>query len=150
MPELEETTADGQVLSMRERMEHHRANPSCAVCHAQMDPLGLALENFDAVGRWRTRSEANAPIDVSGALPDGRRFEGPQGLRNALASRSEDFITTFTEKLLTYALGRGVELSDAPVVRQITRDAASREYRFSSLIMGIVQSRPFRMRRSQS
>ena len=150
VPELEETTTDGQVLSMRERMEQHRANPSCAVCHAQMDPLGLALENFDAVGRWRTVSEANRPIDASGALPDGSRFDGPQGLRNALASRSEDFIATFTEKLLTYALGRGVELSDAPVVRQITRDAAGSDYRFSSLIMGIVQSRPFRMRRSQS
>ena len=149
VPELEDQTADGTVLSMRQRMEHHRANPSCAVCHAQMDPLGLSLENFDAVGRWRTRSEANTPIDASGALPDGSTFEGPQGLRNALASRSEAFITTFTEKLLTYAIGRGVELADAPVVRQITRDAGGSDYRFSSLIMGIVESAPFQMRRSQ-
>ncbi len=150
VPELEETSTDGQVLSMRERMEQHRVNPSCAVCHAQMDPLGLALENFDAVGRWRTVSEANLPLDVSGTLPDGSTFEGSEGLRRALAGRTEDFVTTFTEKLLTYALGRGMELADAPVVRQITRIAARSDYRFSSLIMGVVESRPFQMRRSQS
>ena len=149
VPELEEETADGQVLSMRERMEQHRKNPSCAVCHAQMDPLGLALENFDAVGRWRTLSEADAPIDASGILPDGTRFDGPQGLRTVLENRSQEFITTLTEKLLTYAAGRGLELADAPVVRHIVRDAARNDYRFSSLIRGVVDSKPFRMRRVQ-
>ena len=149
VPELEEESAEGQVLSMRERMEQHRKNPSCAVCHAQMDPLGLALENFDAVGRWRQRSESDAPIDASGVLPDGTRFDGPRGLRGVLESRAEEFITTLAEKLLTYAVGRGVELADAPVVRQVVRDAARSDYRFSSLIAGIVDSRPFRMRRVQ-
>ena len=149
VPELEEQTDDGTLLSMRDRMARHRENPSCAVCHARMDPLGLSLENFDAVGRWRTLSEANTPIDASGALPDGSTFEGPQGLRNALAGRSEEFITTFVEKLLTYAVGRGVELADAPVLRQITRQAAGSDYRFSSLIIGVVESTPFQMRRSQ-
>ena len=149
VPELEDESADGQVLSMRERMEQHRKNPSCAVCHAQMDPLGLALENFDAVGRWRALSEAAAPIDASGILPDGTRFDGPQGLRTVLESRAEEFVTTLTEKLLTYAVGRGMELADAPVVRQIVRDAARDDYRFSSLILGVVDSKPFRMRRVQ-
>ena len=149
VPELEDESADGQVLSMRERMEQHRKNPSCAVCHAQMDPLGLALENFDAVGRWRERSESDAPVDASGVLPDGTRFDGPQGLRTVLESRAEEFVTTLTEKLLTYAVGRGMELADAPVVRQIVRDAARDDYRFSSLIRGVVDSRPFRMRRVQ-
>ena len=149
VPELEEHTAEGQVLSMRERMEQHRKNPSCAICHAQMDPLGLALENFDAVGRWRARGEADTPIDATGALPDGSTFDGPTELRAVLASRADEFITTFTEKLLTYAVGRGTELRDAPVVRQIGRTAADEEYRFSSLIMGVVESAPFRMRSSQ-
>ena len=149
VPELEESTADGRVLSMRERMEQHRKNPSCAVCHAQMDPLGLSLENFDAVGRWRERSESDGPIDASGVLPDGTRFDGPRGLRTVLESRAEEFITTLTEKLLTYAIGRGTELADAPVVRQIVRDAARDDYRFSSLIRGVVDSKPFRMRRVQ-
>ena len=149
IPELEEETADGRVRSMRERMEAHRKNPSCAVCHAQMDPLGLALEHFDAIGRWRERSESEALIDASGVLPDGTRFDGPQGLRAVLADRAEEFVTTLTGKLLTYAVGRGVELADAPVVRQIVRDAARDDYRFSSLIAGVVDSRPFRMRRVQ-
>ena len=149
IPELEEETADGRVRSMRERMEQHRKNPSCAVCHAQMDPLGLALENFDAVGRWRERSESDEPVDASGVLPDGTRFDGPQGLRTVLESRAEEFVTTLAEKLLTYAVGRGVELTDAPVVRRIVRDAAGDDYRFSSLIRGVVDSKPFRMRRVQ-
>ena len=148
VPELEETAEGGGVLSMRERMEQHRKNPSCAVCHAQMDPLGLALENYDAVGRWRVLSESNQPIDATGALPDGSAFDGPAGLRNLLAGRSGEFVTTMTEKLLTYALGRGVELADAPVVRQIVRRAERSEYRFASIIMGVVESQPFRMRRS--
>ena len=148
VPELEETAEGGEVLSMRQRMEQHRKNPSCAVCHAQMDPLGLALENYDAVGRWRVLSESSQPIDATGVLPDGSAFDGPAELRDVLAGRSGEFVTTMTEKLLTYALGRGVQLADAPVVRQIVRRAESSEYRFSSLIMGVVESEPFRMRRS--
>jgi mono/diheme cytochrome c family protein len=143
--DLKPTNAEGAVLSMRQRMEQHRRNPVCASCHAMMDPLGLALENFDAVGRWRTLGESAAPIDASGSLPDGTRFQGPAGLREALL-QSDRFVPTVTEKLLTYALGRGLEYYDAPAVRAIVRNAARDEYRFSSLILGVVQSAPFRMR----
>ena len=148
--ELEERTDDGEPRSMREAMERHRRNPACAGCHRPMDPLGFALENFDAVGRWRELSEARTPIDASGVLPDGTAFEGPGGLRRVLASRPEGFVTTLAEKLLTYALGRGLELADGPVVRGIVRGAAGDDYRFSSVIMGVVQSTPFRMRRAQA
>jgi hypothetical protein len=151
VPDLVEKSQAGKVLSMRERMAEHRANPSCAVCHNTMDPMGLPLENFDAVGRFRTRSESNAAIDASGALPDGTvKFEGPAGLRRALIGRKDLFVTTLTEKLLTYALGRGLESYDAPAVRRITREAAADDYRLSSLILGIVKSTPFQMRRSES
>ena len=112
-----------------------------------MDPLGFSLENFDAVGRWRTVSEANVPLDVSGTLPDGSTFEGPEGLRRALAGRTEDFVTTFTEKLLTYALGRGLEYYDRPAVREIRRQVEARDYRFSALAEAIADSVPFRLRR---
>jgi hypothetical protein len=132
---------------MRERMAQHRASPACASCHAMMDPLGFSLENFDAVGRWRTISESGAPIDASGKLPNGTAFEGPGGLRSSLL-QSDRFVSTLTEKMLTYALGRGVEYYDAPAVRAIVRDAAKNDYRFSSLLAGIVQSTPFRMRRT--
>ncbi len=148
VPDLKDRNPEGKVLAMRERMVQHRANPVCATCHAMMDPAGFALENFDAVGRWRTRSESLAPIDASGEMPDGTKFEGAAGLRTALLDRSELFVTTLTEKLLTYALGRGLEYYDAPAVRDIRRAAAQRDYRFSSLLMGIVQSVPFQMRRS--
>ena len=148
VPELEETAEGGEVLSMRQRMEQHRKNPSCAVCHAQMDPLGLALENYDAVGRWRELSESSQPIDATGVLPDGSAFDGPAGLRGVLAGRSEEFVTTMTEKLLIYALGRGLEVADAPVVRQIVRRVETGDHRFSSLIMGVIESPPFQMRRS--
>ncbi len=147
VPPLKPTGASGTVLSMRERMAQHRANPVCASCHAMMDPLGLSLENFDAVGRWRTLGESGAPIDASGSLPDGTAFEGPEGLRRALL-RSNRFVATLTEKMLTYAIGRGVEYYDAPAVRAILRAAEKEEYRFSSLVGGIVQSAPFRMRRT--
>ena len=110
---------------MRERMERHRANPACAGCHNQMDPLGLALESFDAVGHLRTvRGSSTEPIDVSGVMPDGTAFEGAAGLRDILVGRSDQFVQTLTEKLLTYALGRGVEYHDMPAVRGILRDAA--------------------------
>jgi len=148
VPELKDTSNDGKVLSMRERMVQHRSNPVCASCHAMMDPLGLPLETFDAVGQWRTMSEANTPIDASGALPDGTRFDGPAGLKKALLSRSDAFVNTFTEKLLTYALGRGMEYYDGPAVRRIVRDAAAQDYRFSSFVLGIVKSLPFQMRRT--
>jgi hypothetical protein len=133
---------------MRERMEKHRANPACAVCHTRMDPLGFALENFDAIGGWRT-TEAGSPIDASGALPDGTRFEGAPGLRKVLLGRRDEFVLNVTNKLLTYALGRGVEYYDAPAVRSILREAAPNDYRWSSLITGIVKSTPFQMRRSE-
>ncbi len=147
-PDLKEDNDRGEVLSMRDRMVQHRANPVCASCHAMMDPLGLALENFDAVGQWRTRSEAFTPIDASGAMLDGTTFDGVDGLREVLLGRSELFVTTLTEKLLTYALGRGLDAGDAPVVRGIVREAAAEDYRFQALLMGIVKSLPFQMRRS--
>ena len=148
VPPLPENDKGGEALTMRERMAQHRSNPVCATCHAQMDPVGLSLENFDAVGRWRTRSEAGTPIDASGALPNGTQFEGAVGLRGALLSRPELFVNTVTEKLLTYALGRGLEYYDAPAVRAITREASHNGYRFSSIVMGVIRSVPFQMRTS--
>jgi hypothetical protein len=145
--DLKPKDASGAVLSMRQRMEQHRANPICASCHSMMDPLGLSLENFDAIGRWRTLGESSAPIDASGALPDGTRFTGPAGLREALLS-SDRFVATLGEKLLTYALGRGLEPYDAPAVRAILRDAGRGDYRLSSIVEGVVMSAPFRMRRA--
>ncbi len=150
IPALAEKTDDGAALSMRAAMERHRANPACASCHAQMDPLGFALEHFDAVGRWRTRSESNDAIDASGVLPDGTSFDGPDGMRQALLREPKRFVATVTEKLLTYALGRNVESYDMPAVRAIVRDAARNDYRFSSIVLGIVRSTPFQMRMSQS
>ncbi len=150
VPALEERTADGQPRSMREAMEQHRANPACASCHAQMDPLGFALENFDAIGRWRTRSESGGPIDTAGVLPDGSPVDGPDGLRAQLLRAPEQFVTTVTEKLLIYALGRGLEHYDAPTVRAIVREAGGEAYSFSSIVLGIVNSTPFQMRMSAS
>jgi hypothetical protein len=147
VPELEETSDGGGTLSIRERLSAHRANPSCASCHALMDPLGFALENFNAVGVWRTIDDTGGAIDASGALPDGTAFAGVDEFRAALES-SDLFVTTLTEKLLTYGLGRGVEAYDQPAVRTIVRDAASTDYRFSALITGVVQSPPFQMRRA--
>ena len=149
VPALDETTDDGQPRSMREAMEQHRANPVCASCHKLMDPLGFALENFDAVGRWRERSESNTPIDATGVMPDGRQFEGPTGLRTVLLHAPDQFVTTVTEKLMTYALGRGVEYFDAPTIRDIVRNAEREDYRFASIVSGIVNSTPFQMRKSQ-
>jgi mono/diheme cytochrome c family protein len=147
VPPLRATDTSGVVLPMRQRMERHRSNPVCASCHAMMDPLGLSLENFDAIGRYRTLGESSAPIDATGSSPDGKRFEGPDGLRSLLM-QSDRFVSTLTEKMMTYALGRGVEYYDAPAVRAILRDAARDDYRLSSLIVGIVQSAPFRMRKA--
>jgi len=147
VPPLKATDTSGVILPMRQRMERHRANPVCASCHAMMDPLGLSLENFDAIGRWRTLGESSAPIDATGASPDGTRFEGPDGLRSVLL-RSDRFVATLTEKMMTYALGRGLEYYDTPSVRAILRDSARDDYRFSSLVVGVVESAPFRMRKA--
>lgn len=147
VPSLKDDGAS-QALSMRERMEAHRANPVCASCHAQMDPMGFALENFDAIGRWRTANSDGSRIDASGTLPDGTTFDGPVGLRRVLQKAGGQFVNNVTEKLLTYALGRGVEYYDAPVVRAVSRESARDNYRWSSLILGIVKSTPFQMRRS--
>jgi hypothetical protein len=148
VPALKEHNEVGKTVSMRERMAEHRANPTCSGCHQLMDPVGFSLENYDAVGRFRT-TEDGKPIDVSGGLPDGSKFEGVSGLQKALLSRPEVFASTFTEKLLTYALGRGVEYYDAPAVRGVVREARAKDFRFSSFILGVVNSTPFQMRRSQ-
>ena len=147
VPQLREPGEDGRALTMRQRMEEHRANPVCASCHRLMDPIGFSLENFDAIGRWRTM-DSGTPIDPSGELPDGTRFTGPLELREALLTRREEFVSTVTERLLTYALGRGVEHYDAPAIRSIVRAAESGDYRWSSLFLGVVRSTPFQMRRS--
>ena len=147
VPSLKDRGGDGRILSVREQMEQHRANPACFVCHSRMDPIGFALENFDAIGRWRTTSGAgNTPIDSSGVLPDGTKFSGPAELRKILLARRGEFINTVTEKLLTYALGRGVEYYDAPAVRAIAHQAAP-DYRWSALILAVTKSTPFQMRR---
>lgn len=144
VPTLKEPGEDGQPRSLRERMELHRASPACATCHRRMDPLGFSLENFDALGKWRVESDG-APIDATATLPDGSSFEGVTGLRNLVAAHPEDFVRTFTEKLLEYATGRGMESSDMPAIRKIVRDAASQKYSWSAVIWGIVNSPPFTM-----
>ena len=150
VPALAENHSGLRPRSVRERMEDHRKNPACAGCHNIMDPLGFALENFDAVGAWRVRSESGVPIDASGKLVDGTPVDGPVSLRNALLARSGAFTQTITEKLMTYAIGRGVEYYDMPAVRSIVRASASNDSRFSSLILGIVRSAPFQMRRTET
>ena len=148
VPPLDEGDVGGEAPSMRERMAQHRRNPACAACHQLMDPAGLAMENFDAVGRWRERDEAWRAIDASGSLPGSTEFDGVAGLRQALLARPDLFVRTLTEKLLTFALGRGVDYADAPAVRQVLREAAGDDNRFSSLVLAIVKSTPFQMRRS--
>jgi hypothetical protein len=149
VPPLVESKSGGKVLTLRERMQQHRANPVCASCHARMDPLGFALENFDATGQWRTM-EAGAPIDASADLPDGTRFEGPAGLRKMLLGQSGQVATATTEKLLTYALGRGLGYYDLPAVRKIVNTAAADNYKFQSMILGVVTSVPFRMKTAEA
>ena len=148
VPPLPETEPSAQVQSMRERMEAHRRNPVCANCHRLFDPIGLAMENFDAVGRWRARDGGSlgVPIDASGELLDGTKVDGVISLRRALLRQPELFVGTVVEKMMTYALGRGVAADDMPSVRAIIREAAARDYRFSSLVLGIVRSTPFTMR----
>ena len=146
VPPLKENSSQSvEALSLRKRMEEHRTNPVCAGCHKIMDPIGFSLENFDAVGKWRTRDGASV-IDASGELTDGTKVDGPASLRNGLMRYSDQFVRTMTEKLLTYSLGRGLQYQDMPVVRAIAREAARDNYKFSSLILGIVKSSPFQMR----
>ncbi len=148
VPPLKADEEGQKPRTLREQMAEHRTNPVCASCHKVMDPIGFALENFDAVGAWRTR-EAGGPIDASGELADGTKINGVVTLRNALLSRPTVFVGTMTEKLLTYALGRGLTAADMPMVRAILRESAPGGYRFSSLMLGIVNSLPFQMRKAQ-
>ena len=147
VPDLDETEVKG---SLRQRMEQHRANPVCATCHSLIDPPGFALESFDAVGKFRTM-DGGTPIDASGVLVDGTTFDGPASFRTALLTSQKDaFLTTLTEKLVTYAVGRGVEYYDMPAVRRILREAEADDYHWSTLILAIVKSTPFQMRRAAS
>jgi hypothetical protein len=144
VPALPDAGREGSPRSLRERMEVHRKSAACATCHRRMDPLGFALENFDATGKWRTTSDGVA-IDTTATLPDGTTFDGVAGLRTMIMSHKEDFVRTLSGKLLAYALGRGLESYDYPVVRGISRDAAKSDYRWSAIIAGIVESTPFSM-----
>jgi hypothetical protein len=145
---LEEKGVLEEPQTLRERLAVHRSKTVCAGCHNEMDPLGFALEQFDAIGRWRIEDNG-LPIDSHGVLPDGSSFDGVHSLQNAILRRPELFVATLTEKLLTYALGRGVEYYDAPAVRQIIFEARNDDYAFSSIIQGIVKSAPFRMQTAQ-
>src|SRR5579872_6271406 len=145
VPALESSNKEGKSLSVREMLELHRANAVCASCHKNMDPLGLSLENFDAIGQWRT-TDAGHAIDASGVLLDGTKVDGPRELRQALLAKKTQFATAVTGKLLTYALGRGLEYYDAPAVRGIDRAAAADDYRWSALVLNVVKSAPFQMR----
>ena len=150
VPDLPETGEDGQPATIRDRMIQHRKDPNCAVCHLPMDPLGLALENYDAIGRWRETGKADLPIDASGQLPNGTQFYGLVGLREILLNRRNEFIGTITEKMFAYAIGRPPEYFDKPTIRQITRRTALDNYRWSSIITEIVKSDAFRTRRTES
>jgi hypothetical protein len=146
VPALEATEAKG---TLRQRMEQHRRNPVCASCHKVMDPLGFALENFNALGQWRSQDEGH-PVDAAGIMPDGSKFNGVGGLRSALLAKPEIFVETMTEKMMTYALGRGLEYYDAPAIRHVARAVKQQDNRFSELVLGIVTSTPFRMRMTGS
>jgi hypothetical protein len=146
VPALKENTVSS-FLPVRERLAEHRANAACAGCHNLMDPVGFSLENFDAIGRWRALEEGHV-VDAAGALPDGRKFTGVTGLEESLLRRPELFVGTLSEKLLTFALGRGVEPSDAPAIRQIVREAQAKDFRLSAVVVALVQSTPFTMRSS--
>jgi hypothetical protein len=148
VPSLETRGAEPETpLSLREAMERHRAAPACAGCHARMDPIGFAMENFDAIGKWRDH-EGGRPIDASGVFPDGTSFDGMEGLRRELLRQPEQFVGTVAERLLMYALGRNLQYYDAPAVRAIVREAAGNGSTFRSLVMGVVKSRAFQMRQA--
>jgi len=146
---LEKDPEAVRATSLRQRLEAHRSNPVCASCHKIMDPIGFGLENFDLIGGWRER-DGRTPVDASGQLVDGTKLNGPADLRQALLSRSDAFVTTATEKLFTYALGRPVHYDDMPTVRSIVRRGARNSYRFSSLVLGVVESAPFQMKLRKS
>jgi len=146
VPSLNEEQQSRRPMTMRQRMEEHRKNPACASCHATLDPLGLAMENFDGVGEWRTQ-DGGAVIDPSVQLPDGTMFKGPGDVRALLLNRREEFVRTVTDKLMTYALGRGTEYYDRPIIRRIVKDTAGSGYKWSAIIMGIVKSPSFQMRK---
>ena len=145
VPSIDESPEAARATSLRQRLEAHRKNPACAACHRIMDPIGFSLENFDSIGRWRT-TDGGAPIDATSQLVDGTPLDGPASLRRALLSRSDVFVRTMTEKLLTYASGRALRYTDMPVVRGIVRDAGKDQHRFSAIVLGIVKSAPFSMR----
>ena len=147
VPNLD-VAAVGALVSLRQQLEKHRANPACASCHSRMDPLGFGLENYNAIGEWRT-VDGKFPIDSTGKLPDGRTFQGPEGLKGVLLSKQDAFARALTEKLLTYGLGRGLERFDKPVIEGIVKNAAQKQYRFSSVVLGIVRSMPFEMEKSE-
>jgi hypothetical protein len=149
VPPLRESTAGTKDVSVRQRLEEHHTNPVCAACHTKMDPIGFALENYDGTGVWRTRDGLDL-IDASGTMVDGTPVNGPASLRAALMAKSDMFIRNFTQRLLTYGLGRGVEYYDMPAVRAIDRDAALQNNRFSAIVLGIVKSVPFQMRRAEA
>jgi hypothetical protein len=148
VPALDETQHAHPELSLREQLTLHRADPGCASCHKVMDEIGFGLENFDAIGRWR-KQDGGHPIDATGTLPEGVQFDGPEELVAILAGRQEDIARCVTEKLLTYALGRGLEYYDRCAVEHIVQSVRSHEYRFSALVHGIVTSGPFRLRRAE-
>ena len=143
VPALPDRGDGGKPASVRERLERHRANPQCASCHAMIDPPGFALQNFDGLGAWRTVDPLGNPIDATAVMPNGVTIEGLSGLRNMLLDQPERFVATITERLLAYAVGRGLEYYDQPTVRQIVRDASANDYRWSSLILGIAKSPTF-------
>jgi hypothetical protein len=144
VPSLNETNV-GTEVSLRQRLEQHRRDPSCSPCHTTMDPIGFGLENYDAVGAWRTM-DGRFPIESSGTLPDGRTFSGSKELKGILKGQSDTFVRNVTEKLLTYALGRGLERFDRPTVDGISRQVTANNYRFSSLVLEVVRSAPFQMK----
>jgi hypothetical protein len=149
IPPLPEGGTDGKMVSLRERMEKHRTNPVCAGCHRAMDPIGFAMENFDGIGRFRTREDGQ-PIDPKGTLFTGAAVDGVDALRREIARRPEVFVGVLTEKMLTYAVGRGLEYYDMPAVRTIVRDARAANYRFSSIVLGVARSVPFQMKETSS
>jgi len=151
VPALKDNDVGVRPTTMRERMEQHRKNPVCAACHNMLDPLGFALENFDAVGKWRTQEGVTA-VNASGAFPTGahEKFDNPSEFRDSLLQHREEFVQTMVVKLMTFAIGRGVEYYDMPTVRRIQADAKAADYRWSAIIAGVVQSPAFQMRRAEA
>jgi len=148
VPALKDTGVNGKILSMREKMEQHRSNPACYSCHATVEPYGLSLENFDPIGRWRTVNENGEPVDASTELINGTKFEGPKGLRNVVLANKDQYVQTATHRLLTYALGRGLDYYDMPTIRKIVKESTPSNYSFSTLVVNIVKSMPFTMRKA--